>query len=85
MRTIVHAGYETLIPLESLRAIDSSELGQLAVILETESDENGRIFGDVKLIHGPYGGITVEVPAPTAKEANDKTVILGNILKKFRS
>lgn len=81
----MNEGYKQFIPCEGLNVGSVNELGLLAVILETECDEGGLTFGAVELIDGPYGGITVEVPAPTAKEANDKTVILGNILKKFRS
>ena len=74
-------GYRTIIPFEHLRANSAEDLGSLAVILETESDENGRIFGVVEIIEGLYGGISVEVPGSTTREVNQKTAILHHILK----
>ena len=78
-------GYTQFIPAEGLGVISSKDLGSLAVILQTECDNNGPIFGEVEIIQGLYGGIKVKVDAPTAEAVNNKTSILVQIINTFKA
>jgi hypothetical protein len=77
-------GYATFLPTEKLGVLSARELANFAVVLETECDEHGnRLFHEIEVVDGPYGGLYIAVPGQGAKEVNAKSAYLVRLINSI--